>query len=110
LIQGNGYIRFAGPDIGGAIAFFGSRVQGELAYQQNIASGLFYGEVHHSGIVIEDPQIDNFSTEPGDIFGVVGIFYTDQHQQSFPDGGFQMTFDADSRMAYTLDNNPHFFM
>ena len=108
LIQGNGYIRFRGPDIGGAIAFFGSCVQGELAYQQNIAAGLFYGEVHYAGIVIKDPQIDHFSAEPVGIFCNVGVFNTDQHEQPFPDGCFQMTFDADSRMAYTLDNNPHF--
>jgi hypothetical protein len=70
-------------------------MEGELAYQQDLAASIFDRAVHHSPGVIEDAQIDNLSTKPFDVFGRIGVFDAKEDQEAIADGGSDYFFNGD---------------
>ena len=108
FVQGDSDIRFAGADIGGAVTLFCRCMKGELADQEDVATPVFYGDVHDTGGVIEYPQVDDLSAKPFDVFHRVGIFDAHQDEQAVFDGLFYLSFYSDGGAAYALDHGSHF--
>lgn len=94
--------------VGRAIAFFRAREERELADEKDLALDVLNREIHDVGFVVEDAQPNDFSTEPLDVFGGVGLFDREQDEQTFLNGGFGCAANRHFGSRDTLNHRAHF--
>ena len=107
--MGNGDIRLGCLDIRRPVALFGSGMKGKLTNQQNITLHLAHGSVHNTGLIVEDPEIDNLSTQPFNILFPICIFNPHEYEQSLVDTPGDLLLHPNRSPADPLYDRSHYF-
>jgi len=82
-------------------------MEGKLADHEDISSGLHDGKVHDAVVVIEDPEVCNFTSQPNSILSRVTLFHTDKNEQSPAYRARNPAFNLDFCSLYPLYDRTH---
>lgn len=78
-----------------AVALFCGGIEGELADDEDVSTGVENGAVHFRFYVLEDSHPSDLSAEPFAVGSVISDCYTEQDEKSRADGGDSFSGDGD---------------
>lgn len=107
LVKRNGNFRPGRAGVRGAVPFFGAREQRELADDQDPSICFLNGTIHDSVLVIENPEPDDLSTQPFDVFARVRFFNGDEHEQPLLNGAFDAAVNGYVGFGNALNDGAH---
>ena len=85
LIEGDGNVRTRRAMPRGARSLPGAGVQGELADQQQVATGVLNGPVHDTLVIVKYTKLNQFGGEPIDVRHSVVGFDAEKDEQARAD-------------------------
>ena len=107
FVQRDSDLRLGGAGEGGAVAFLGAGVKGELADHQHAAADLGERAVHQAIVVVKDAQPGDLAAEPLDVLGGVGVLNAEKHDEALANAATHLAADGDGGFARSLDDCPH---
>ena len=107
VVEWFGDLRARGTDVAWAVALACACKEGELANDDNLATGICDVAVHDALAVVEDAQGDNLAAEPVDVVLAVGVLDAQEHQHAGFYAAFRASVDADAGFLYALYDDSH---